>query len=243
MASARRLRSRVGLIDFLDLGSGPDAHRGWKLAEGRKGREATGRFVSVDLDRRVLLNSKKRLIGQPHHSFRQGDVFEVLKRQRDNSVKVVNDDYFVDFLCSDAGLPHKHVRMHEEDMLREMVAATNNVLEKYSRGIFRVMIPNGRFFVTIHGVFRNLLVRKIKEAGFEIQSEKPLTREEILKGTSVAPKRVLMNEEMMHTSAAEMVGEDNIFLNLLGFDTKPDPKYLFTSIRISCKKPRKKTNK
>ncbi len=193
------------LISFMDLGSGPTAERGHRLAKYRENRKPAGKkivfntekgkrtgvssgkgkFVSADLDRRVLINERKQLIGQRHHRFLQMDVFDALKRQQPNSVKVVNDDYLLDYLSLEP--PVKafgdgvrggtfSVTPSEAHSISQQ---SRGIIRKYVKSVFRVLIPNGRLYITIGGLFEKMLEEELGNAGFTVEKRKILSDAEV----------------------------------------------------------------
>lgn len=167
-------------IRFLDLGSGAVAEHGWRLAAHRKDRlvQNRGKFVSVDLEKAVLTDKKGRVLGQPHHQFVHGDVFAHLDKLKPNSVRVVNDNMFIDELLAKNAL--KMLANNDPFNVEEIKPITRNFATK----VFRVLVPNGRFFITVPFHRQPLVTAELQRAGFIIQGHQKLTESEARKGPS-----------------------------------------------------------
>jgi hypothetical protein len=237
MPSRRRTVQKRPLINFLDLGSGSFAERGWGLGERRKDRpgKARGRIVSVDKNKGVLADGRGRLRGQPHHSFRETDVFEMLRKQRANSVKVANDDAFIEeVVLSDF---KKNKLVHG---LSQAVEIVRQKLRPYFRGVFRVVIPNGRFGITMNGVIKNIVKGELERAGFQILSERPLTVSEMREGPSKYLRDFLESRDLARLSIRKLRMYEPETLIELGHEPTVTSEELENYYRLSCKKPRRK---
>lgn len=171
---------RREVITFLDVGSGPQAEHGFRLAKHREDRpkRARGRFVSVDIKQRQVLTGRYGgLIGQPHHRFVQKNIFEFLERRKPNSVRIINDNGCLDENLSTVAFKAMHSNKSFVPVLRE-------ISRTYFGKVARVMIPGGRIFVTVLGNLKNIIKEEMEEAGLEVLSEKELPAEEIQRGTS-----------------------------------------------------------
>lgn len=234
-------RRKKGLISFLDLGSGREAEHGWRLAQHRKDRPNKGKIVSVDLERIVLVDKKQRLQGQPNHRFIQGDAFKVLGKMKPQSVKVVNDSMFADLIVSENVLKLVHpLNTGSYQAIieaQETMQESKEQLRQYVNKVFRVLAPNGRFFLTVTTLFSNVLVKEMKNAGFEISSERLLSKEEVMKGPSPTAKRFISHSEIAFEHAKEFVEAGPILHSIFGFRKAPDPALLYRPVRISARKP------
>lgn len=172
------LKQRKGLISFLDLGSGPNAEHGWHLAEHRKNRARKGRFVSVDLDRRILLDKQGRIFDQHHHEFRQTNAFNYLAKAKPNSVKVVNDEGMIDSVIA------KKLSDSSQSKISDTILGVRKDVENFAKQPIRVLVPNGRIFVTVHSLYKNIILQELEKAGFENISVRQLSENEIKKSHS-----------------------------------------------------------
>lgn len=181
-----------GIIHFLDLGSGPMAGSGFRHA--KQNREHN--VVSVNRERSplVLVNRQGRLIGQRHHRFVEADVFEFLKKTKPHSVEVVNDDFFLDEILlrrqKDVLEPAGN-RAYE--LAPQIAEKIRQHIREYIGRVRHVLMPKGVLHVTLHGFYKNALVGELRLLGFEVTSERMLTRDEIFGGSSEAAKQALQN--------------------------------------------------
>ncbi|MBI4045068.1 MAG: hypothetical protein HY392_05145 [Candidatus Diapherotrites archaeon] len=224
-------KPRKNLISFLDLGSGPEAEHGWRLAEHRKGRPNKGMFVSVDLERLALLDKRGRLLSQPHHQFKQVDATEFLKKQRPNSVKIINDEFFIDDVLAESLLKTKKL------ISPERVAALRSIFTQYVGSVFRVLMPNGRLFVTVLGLNKNILRDALKKGGFEILSEKNLTKETALKGASKTTIQELRDLERLPEFLKRPLSTFHGSYEAFGFERDISTDVWGIPCRISARKP------
>ena len=232
MTVKRKHGRKRGVTTFLDLGSGPEAKRGWKLAETRKNRKNPGKIISVDLNRRVLLDAKGRVIGQPHHLFKQADLFEVLAKQKANSVKVINDEGLIDQILM------KHLRQTSKVGIKQPIESAKRTVRNYAKEVFRVLKQNGRFFITIkHGVI-NIVVPEFEKAGFKVLSVRDLTDHEISQGHSDYLKEEIAARNELLRSATTFIQTLPEQIRLLGFEENVTPKDIIKIVRISVKKPK-----
>ncbi|MFH1224301.1 MAG: hypothetical protein V1676_00685 [Candidatus Diapherotrites archaeon] len=228
-------------ITFLDLGSGMFAERGWKLAEkrGKRPEDRRGQFVSVDKERGVLVDEYGKIIGQSHRAFHQGDALEFLKRREPNSVKVANDELLLDYKLL---VRHKaeleRVGAQAMERAQELKAASHNEAGQYAKEVFRVLKPNGRFLVVVHGYFKNILADELRQQGFQILSEKMLTKEEILAKGSEFEKHALGN---FGKTVGKYSKPDGLRLLAPAYGFKADvPAEVLASLfRISARKPQR----
>lgn len=172
------LRQRKGLISFLDLGSGPNAKHGWRLAEHRKNRARKGRFVSVDLDRRILLDKQGRILGQRHHEFRQTNAFDYLAKAKPNSVKVVNDEGMIDYIIA------KKLSDSRPSEISDAILGARKEVQNFAKQAIRVLAPNGRIFVVVHSFNKNIILQELEKVGFENIFVRQLSENEIKKSHS-----------------------------------------------------------
>ncbi|MBS3061661.1 MAG: hypothetical protein J4215_03695 [Candidatus Diapherotrites archaeon] len=217
----------------MDLGSGPTADTGWDLAANRTNRPVSkhGRFVSVDLERMLPVNSRGQLFTQPHHSFHQTDVWDHFRKTRSNSVKVIQDSYLLVFFLvektlSDSKMPRtEHVSVDSE---------------RYLKQVHRILVPNGRFTIYLNPMYVPTVRKALEKTGFQVLSEKTLTEEEIMKGKSETAKRRLI-EVSPHQDRidAEFAAREKyeIFFNALGHPGIIDAEKIRRTVRINAKKP------
>jgi len=231
MAKRKKTKRKITPITFLDLGSGPFAKYGWRLADNRKDRKNKGKFISVDKKRQVLVTTRNRLIGQSHHSFEQMDVFESLRKKRNGSVKVVNDEGLLDQLVMKQ---LKHSTTTNFEMPLELA---NEKIRKYVSEIFRVLKKNGRSFIVVKSGISKIILRAMRNAGFEILSVREVKDEEILKGTSDYLKAEVKNRPQILQSSKELIRLMPQQVRMLGFNEQVRPEDIIKTVRISIKKP------
>ncbi len=207
MIAQRPTRMKGPATDFLDLGSGPAAEKGSKLADNRKQGKRQGRFVSVDLFKDVRTTTKTgRIAGQPQHFFVVADALNYLKRQKSNSVKVINSTHAFDMFI--------HAAPDVTNTGAKKIESIKKIFREYCKHMLRVLVPNGRVFLGIGGPFANLLIRELTNAGFQVLSQR---------ATPPRPES-LFRERMLREKALERLKKydskpksDSYYYELLGF--------------------------
>ena len=109
---------------------------------------------------------------------------------------------------------------------------------EYSSQVFRVLTPNGRIFVTIPFLMENILLRELKNAGFEITSKRQLSPQEIIKGASHTAKQTFITAANTPDNYKEMIRRMSQGLHLFRFgDARMPIENLALPYRVSARKP------
>ncbi|MBN2067966.1 MAG: hypothetical protein JW744_05860 [Candidatus Diapherotrites archaeon] len=150
-------------ISVLDLGF-EDATR----LKGLASRYPRKQFMGIEWEKR------KGLVTRRHNlKLVYGDVLSKLRRLPANSVKIVT----ADFLFS--GFKMRGFHVDEETRIGRVFAGRfRKGRIKVAKQVYRVLVPNGRFFVTEWKINSGVIKELLEEAGFNVK-ERPVPESEI----------------------------------------------------------------
>jgi len=223
----RRIVKNRDLISFVDLGSGPIPFRVGSIAKNRERRDSPGKFESVDQIRVIPVDRHENVLGHPNIKFRQRDVFKYLREQRRSSVKVVNDDLLLDEMAVFKMLlltdPESPSFGRGGNPFARAAAGGRELMREYLAGVHKILVPNGRFFVSITGLFRRMLESELEQAGFKITSQKRLTRKDVANILSISTKGFFEGQSEVREILDEFV-KDRELLQTYGHPANAKPE-------------------
>jgi len=159
------------IVTFMDLGSGPRAERVVKMAQRKHLRERT--LEAVDLERSLIRPSAGV-------TFTTKDATQRLEEliKNGHKGKVINgDSFFAEQVLGKKGLNHL-------DGLDRCMAAMSTPIDPHLLDVMKkFLVKNGKLYSTTVKWHADPLIKKFKEAGFEVRT-RPITEKEASEGPS-----------------------------------------------------------